>query len=215
METPERGVAVPGEAPVSLVLILRTFIIVGLLSFGGGLSAWIRREVVVRRGWMDDRDFIAGYALSQIVPGANSPNIAVFIGVRLRGAAGGAVALGGLMFIPFCLILVAGALYLRAGGLGLQWVVVLFSGMGAAAIGMTISMGLELGRRNLSGFAEVGLVLAIMLAIDIFHVSLIKTMLAALPLGLLLTWQRANRQKPMPAETVPAETVPAETVPDA
>ena len=176
--------------------------IVGLLSFGGGLSAWIRREVVVRRGWMDDRDFITSYALSQIVPGANSPNIAVFIGTRLRGAAGGAVALAGLMFIPFCLILIAGALYIKAGGLGLQWVVVLFSGMGAAAIGMTISMGLQLGRRNLASFAEVGLVLLIMLAIDIFHVPLIKTMLAAMPLSLLLTWWRADRQPP-PAKPAP------------
>ncbi len=203
MKTPEPAVAEPGETPVSLVLILRTFIIVGVLSFGGGLSAWIRREVVVRRRWMDDRDFITGYALSQIVPGANSPNIAVFIGVRLRGAAGGAVALAGLMCIPFCLILIAGALYLRAGGLGLQWVVVLFSGMGAAAIGMTISMGLELGRSSLSSFAEIGLVLLIMLAIDIFHVSLIETMLAALPLSLLLTWRRGNRRQPDPAETAP------------
>jgi chromate transporter len=32
-----------------------SFVGVGLASFGGGLTAWIRREVVQRRGWLDDQ----------------------------------------------------------------------------------------------------------------------------------------------------------------
>jgi chromate transporter len=56
------------------------FLNIGAMSFGGGLATWIRRETVQRRGWLDDRQFLAGYALSQIVPGATNVNLAVFIG---------------------------------------------------------------------------------------------------------------------------------------
>ena len=62
------------------------FLSIGAMSFGGGLAAWIRREAVQRRGWLDDRQFLSGYALSQIVPGATNVNLAVFIGSQLRGA---------------------------------------------------------------------------------------------------------------------------------
>ena len=41
------------------------FVNIGLMGFGGGLTASVRREVVTRRGWLDDRQFLTGYALSQ------------------------------------------------------------------------------------------------------------------------------------------------------
>ena len=59
-----------------------------MMSFGGGLAAWTRREVVQMRGWLDDKQFLSGYALSQLVPGATNVNLAVFIGTQMRGALG-------------------------------------------------------------------------------------------------------------------------------
>ena len=59
------------------------------------MSAWIRREVVHRRGWMGEREFVGGLALAQIVPGANGVNLAVFVGTTLRGPAGALAAPGG------------------------------------------------------------------------------------------------------------------------
>ena len=84
----------------SLPALFRGFLSIGLSSFGGGLAAWIRREVVERRGWLDDRQFLTGYALSQLVPGATNVNLAVFIGAQLRGAPGVLAALAGLMLVP-------------------------------------------------------------------------------------------------------------------
>jgi len=51
--------------------------------------------VVERRGWLDDQQFLTGYALSQIVPGATNVNLAVFIGTQLRGVPGVSGALAG------------------------------------------------------------------------------------------------------------------------
>jgi chromate transport protein ChrA len=60
--------------------IFIVFLRMGATSFGGGMTSWTRREVVERRGWIDDRQFLSGVAMSQISPGANGVNIAVFVG---------------------------------------------------------------------------------------------------------------------------------------
>ena len=71
-----------------------------MMSFGGGLAAWTRREVVQRRGWLNDKQFLSGYALSQLVPGATNVNLAVFIGTQMRGTTGALACLFGLTALP-------------------------------------------------------------------------------------------------------------------
>ena len=43
--------------PVSLFALYRLCFVVGLFSFGGGLTAWFHREVVQVRSWMTDDEF--------------------------------------------------------------------------------------------------------------------------------------------------------------
>src|SRR4051812_27654356 len=43
--------------------LLACFCRIGLISFGGGLAAWVRRDIVERRGWLGDRQFLSGLAL--------------------------------------------------------------------------------------------------------------------------------------------------------
>ena len=66
----------------TLLALFQAFVSIGMASFGGGLTAWVRREIVSKRGWMDDQQFLSGYALSQLVPGATNVNLAVFIGTH-------------------------------------------------------------------------------------------------------------------------------------
>jgi chromate transporter len=80
------------DRPVPLASLYGLFFVVGLSSFGGGLTAWFHREVVLARQWMTDDEFFSGYSLAQVLPGVNSTNMAVYIGQHLRGAIGAAVA---------------------------------------------------------------------------------------------------------------------------
>src|SRR5712672_4632104 len=91
-------------SPVSLLSLYRLFFVVGLFSFGGGLTAWFHREVVLVRGWMTNDEFFSGYSLAQLLPGVNSTNMAVYIGQHVRGSA---VALAGLLSGPFFIVIAA------------------------------------------------------------------------------------------------------------
>src|ERR1051326_7805218 len=79
--------SMPRASP-SLSSLFLAFVGIGMSSFGGGLTAWVRREIVHKRAWLDDQQFLSGYALSQLVPGATNVNLSVFIGTQMRGAAG-------------------------------------------------------------------------------------------------------------------------------
>src|SRR5215475_15299281 len=96
---------------VSLFALYKLFFLVGLMSFGGGLTAWFHREVVLVRGWMTDDEFFSGYSLAQVLPGVNSTNMAVYIGQHVRGALGSTVALGALLSGPFVAIIVLESAY--------------------------------------------------------------------------------------------------------
>jgi chromate transporter len=96
---------------VSLADLIGVFAKIGLLSFGGALSGWMYREIVVRRRWLTEEDFLSGLALGQIMPGANVANLSLYIGQRLRGGMGAAAALLGMLLPPMALVIVLAALY--------------------------------------------------------------------------------------------------------
>ena len=176
------------------------FLTAGALSFGGGLSAWIRREAVQKRGWIDDRQFLTSYALSQIIPGALNVNLTVFIGSQLRGALGGLAALAGLMLLPLGFFLGLGAAYgaLHGTPAGV-WVALGLAGAGAAGIGLNLSIGIRLGRRNLRGPAPFAVAGLIALAVGLLGIPLLWTLLVMIPVSLALT-PRAEPLAAPPAE---------------
>jgi chromate transporter len=80
-----------------------TFLWLSLICVGGGLGVVPEMErQVVRLGWVTSREFIDGYALSQITPGPNML-VAVFVGYRAHGLLGALLA-GAAMFLPASLL---------------------------------------------------------------------------------------------------------------
>jgi chromate transporter len=177
----------PRPSPPGLWPIFLCFLHVGAQSFGGGTSAWIRNELVRKRGWLEERPFLAGLALCQIAPGPNSMNLAVFVGTNLRGVPGALSALVGLMLLPIAIVLVAGVVYLHSGAL--PWVQVVLGGVGAGAVGLMFATGLRISRSAIRSVGH-GLVAAgVAIGIGILHAPLLPVLLVAFP----VSWAVARR----------------------
>ena len=115
---------VPAAPQLTLLSLFGVFFRVGLYSFGGGISAWVHREIVDVRHWVTEEEFMSGFALGQILPGVNSTNLTIYIGAHLRGAIGAAVALAGLLSGPFVVVLAVGistAALIAIPGLSPPW----------------------------------------------------------------------------------------------
>lgn len=134
--------AAPRPSTFRLFLI---FARISLTSFGGGLSGWLLREFVTDRGWLSEEEFLNGLSISQALPGVNVKNMAIWIGYRLRGLPGAVAAVVGIILPAAVVIILLASLFERVTRYPQTHVVLL--GAGAAAIGLSSSMGIATARR--------------------------------------------------------------------
>ena len=165
--------------------ILWVFTALGMASFGGGLSGWMHREVVQKRRWMTDESFLAGIALGQVLPGPNSVNLALYIGQQLRGGAGAAMAVLGVLGPPFLFILGLALVYAWGGsvaGLG-----VVLSGVAAAGLANSLTVGLRTAAR-MRGAWPWAVVVVTFLTVGVLRWPMIPVVLVLVPASILCAW---------------------------
>lgn len=139
----------PHPPQVGLVELFLLFSQLGLSSFGGGVSAWMHRAFVERRGWLGATEFAAAFALARIMPGVNVVNLAVLIGQRLRGAPGAAAAALGLLVGPSLAAIGLTVAYDALAGSAVLHAAI--EGAAAAAAGLLIAMGLSSATHGAGG----------------------------------------------------------------
>lgn len=90
----------------SLAEIAVVFLKLGLIAVGGPAAhvALMRREIVIKRRWMEERAFLDDFAACQLIPGPSSTELAILMGYR-RGGAVGLIVAGTLFILPAMLIM--------------------------------------------------------------------------------------------------------------
>lgn len=145
--------------------VLRTFLRIGLLSFGGpaGQIATMHRVLVDEKKWLDEPRFLHALNFCMLLPGPEAQQLATYAGWRVAGIPGG-VAAGGLFVLPgFLVMLALAALYV-----GFHQVPVvqgLFLGLKPAVLAVVLDATLRIGRRALKGRAALAVAAAAFVAI--------------------------------------------------
>lgn len=175
----------------SLPELFWIFFQIGAMSFGGGLSAWIHREIVTKRGWMTDAEFFTGLALSQVLPGVNVVNMAVHVGQRLRGIVGAAVCTLAIIFAPFFIVIGLATVYSQIKEIA--WLSDFFDGVAVSAVGLMVSIALRSVRGTFRGILPFAIALTLIVTIGILRWPLIPVALVLGPLSVLGTWLIRSR----------------------
>src|SRR5262245_22045395 len=81
------------------------------LSGFGGVLPFIRRAVVERNRWLNDRDFVEVLSLGQVLPGPNVINDSLMLGLRFAGLRGAVAAFSGLVLVPMVVVLTIMVIY--------------------------------------------------------------------------------------------------------
>jgi chromate transporter len=152
-------------SPGRLRELLVVFGTLGVIGFGGPAAhiAFMRRDVVERRGWLTDAEMVDLVGVTSLIPGPNSTELAMLVGLRRAGRPGLLVA--GLAFI-----LPAAAIVLA-----LAWAYVAF---GATPAGEALLYGI--------GPVIVAIVLAAVVAFA--HTALRGPLVIALAAAVALLW---------------------------
>ena len=181
---PEAELAV--RPRVGLNHLLGTFVRLGTMTFGGGVQSWIHREVVDRLGWIDSKSFLSGLTVAQGLPGANPVNLALYVGLQLRGGVGAAVAVFGMLVPAFCATLILGALYRGYGHLAVVHFVL--AGVAAAGVGATLTMGIKVARRLPRDFVTLLIALAVFVLVGVLRWPMIPVVAVMVPLSIGLAF---------------------------
>lgn len=100
-----------------LVEVATLFLRLGLTAFGGPAAhiAIMHDEVVKRRAWLDEQDFLDLFGAANLIPGPTSTEMAIYLGYKRVGWMG--LVLGGVCFIlpAMLIVLILARLYVQYG----------------------------------------------------------------------------------------------------
>jgi chromate transporter len=182
-------VSIPASPP-SIFTLFAVFFRIGLLSFGGGLSGWVFREVVVVRGWINEDEFMSGLAMSQILPGTNISNLAIYIGHKLRGALGACAATVGLLSGPFFAVIAVASTYSAIKSV--RFAETAMEGVAAAAIGLLLIIVVRGIRHTGRDPAALAALLATFIGVGLLHWSLVWVAASVGILSVIAAWLRSS-----------------------
>jgi chromate transporter len=185
---PEAPIVEPAPGPRTLFL---AFAKISMTSFGGGLTGWVMQDIVRRRRWMGEEEFLAGLAMSQALPGVNVVNLAIWIGYRLGGGRSALLAVMGIILPPMVMVSLFAAIY---------DVIIRFSvthraieGAVAASIGLTLAMGLRVGWRNLDRVVPAVVMAVVFLTVGVLKLPILPVLGVVVPLSVVLAYRRELR----------------------
>jgi chromate transporter len=166
--------------------LARYFLGLGATGFGGpiALVGYMQRDLVERRRWFSQQEYVEGLAFSQLAPGPLAAQLAIYLGWSRGGTWGATVA--GLAFVlpSFVMVLVLSELYQRYEGLA--WLQRAFYGIGAAVIAIVARSAVRLCRLSLKQDRVLWLLFAVNAAVVVATRSEILTVFFASGVAVLV-----------------------------
>ncbi len=158
------------------------------------MLAVIQREMVERKRWLTQEEFLEDWAVAQIMPGPNVVNLSLMVGGRYFGLRGALAALAGMLAVPLVIVLVLGVLYTRFGD-NPQMAGAL-RGMAAVSAGMIAATGVKLATALAKHPLPLWLTLSItvlgVLMVAVLRWPLLYILLGLGGIGCLLTYRKLS-----------------------
>jgi chromate transporter len=148
------------ESTPGLTAAWPTWLMIGATGFGGpaGQVALLHREIVERRKWLAEDEYLAALRVCMLLPGPEAQQLATYAGWRLHGIVGGLVA--GTLFVLPGAVLVAVLAWLHTAGRSLPLVAAAFAGTRPAAVALVALAAWRIGRKSIRSAASVVIAVA-------------------------------------------------------
>lgn len=159
---------------------------IGLVGFGGGVAvlAEIRSLTVRQRRWLTDADFAEAVALAQSLPGTSAGNSVTYIGLRLQGWRGAAVALSGFILpsMVIMILLAIGYKHLRAFPDTQRF----FHGLNGAVVALILVTAWRMGKNLLTERWQWVLAVCAFLAVALLNATVLEVVFVSGLIGIYI-----------------------------
>jgi len=163
-----------------------SFLKIGLIGFGGGVAvlAQIRATTVRKRRWITDSDFAEAVALAQSLPGTSAGNSVTYIGLRLRGWRGAAVAMAGFILPSMLMMIVLAIVYKHLHASANTQL--FFHGLNGAVVALILVTAWRIGKNILTKRWQWVLAVLAFLAVAILDATVLEVVFAAGLIGIYM-----------------------------
>lgn len=156
-----------------------TFFKIGAFTFGGGYAMIpiIQEELVDKKKWIDDDEFMDAIAVAQGSPGPVAVNTSIYVGYKIKGLPGAISATLGTV-LPSLLIILAIAMFFyqyRENAI----IDKVFLGIRPAVVALILSAVYKMMKKSKFGYKMLLISLGTVLIIVFFSISPIYLIIAA------------------------------------
>lgn len=166
-----------------IVEIFILFFKIGAFTIGGGYAmlSLIEDEIVNKKKWLGQEEFVDGMAIAQSTPGVLAVNISLITGYRIAGFLGMIVGMLGAVLPSFFIVLFLSQVLLAYGNHPI--VVAIFNGVKPAVTALILISVYRIGKSaNINRYNFV-IPLIVAVLIKYFGVSPIVIIIATMILG--------------------------------
>ena len=134
--------------------MLELFIVffkLGAFTIGGGIAMLplLQRELIEKKKWFTEEEFIDAVAVCQSLPGIVAINMATYVGYKRKGTLGSIIATFGVIIPSFLIILALATGLARFGDN--RYIAGALAGFRAAALGLVLVSVIQLGSAIFKG----------------------------------------------------------------
>lgn len=180
---------------VDFSMLLRLFLVfikIGAFTFGGGFAMIpiIQREVVEKRGWMTEEEYIDCITVGQTLPGMMAGNVSIFVGNKTSGFIGSLAALTGVVLPSFLLIILVSALLMQYKDN--VWVGYAFEGASAGVFILILMAVDTLRKKSLKNALGWAIAIVCFVLVAFFKFSVILVLLSCAVIGIIIHLYNAH-----------------------
>ncbi len=171
-----------------------TFFKIGAFTFGGGYAMipLIQREIVEKHGWMTDEDILDIFAIAESTPGPIAINSATFVGWRVAGFFGAALATFGVVLPSFVIILLIS--FLLTNFADIAAVQYAFQGIRAGVLALLVKALWTMYKKNPKSLIGYIIMAAAFMLVAFFNVPVLAVIIGCAVVGLVSALLTARKE---------------------
>lgn len=161
------------------------FFKIGAFTFGGGYAMipLIRNEVVSKKKWLHDEEFIDTLAIAQSMPGPIALNTALFVGNKRLGFKGSLFSGAGIILPSFMVILLIALVFTQFKENPI--IERIFKGIRPAVVALIAAPLVSLGKSAGINRRNIWIPVFVALSVWLLHISPIYIVLGSILLGIM------------------------------
>jgi len=154
--------------PFSLSGLALYFLKLGTIGFGGpvALVGHMHHDLVDRKGWYTEEEYVHGLAFSQLSPGPVATQLAMYLAYTRCGIPGATLIAIAFILPSFVMVLALGAFYKAYGDL--SWVSAVFYGIAPTVLAIIARSAYKLARNLINRDALRWLICAFSIVITVW-----------------------------------------------